>query len=811
MLIAKLAINETNNTFDKLYDYIIPDHLDIKPGFRVLVPFGRGNRLVQGIVLKISNDTLTENLKVINKALDDFPLLNEEMIKIAVFMRNNYFTTLFDSIKAMLPSGIWIDRTESYFYNHTNNTDIGSYKGVKKEIINLLKDETFALTIKIIEDRLNIQNIKQYLNELVNAGVLFMQSSTQQRTKNKKTKIISLATDIEVAKQRISKLRSSMYSIILEQFILNENLDIKTLCYETGASTQQVSALVKQGILQYVDMQVYRKPFVTGDKKYQDIILSPKQDIAYNQLKTLMISDKANCSLLFGVTGSGKTGVYIKLIMDTLKADKTAILMVPEIALTPQMIQKFLMYFGDDIAVVHSALSDGERLDEYSRLRQGKARIAIGTRSAVFAPLENIGIIIMDEEGESSYKSENNPRFHARDIAKYRCMYNNALLVLGSATPSIETYYNTTIGKYNISIIDERYGGTNLPEVIISDMKGGKLRDSAIGDELYECIKNNLKNASQTVLFINRRGDSRNLTCVMCAYTPECINCSTNMTYHSFNNRVICHYCGYSKEVPPVCPSCKSRHIKLTIPGTQRIENELYELFPGIKILRMDADTTNTKNSHQKILNDFRDGKADILLGTQMVTKGLDFENVTLAGVIDSDQGLYSEDYRAAERTFSLITQVIGRAGRRLKQGRAVIQTYSPEHIVITCAAMQDYIKFYEYEITQRSALLAPPFYDIIMITGIAENEHLVLTAMMNLRDRMKLLLNTYKDIDAKVIGPAPADIVRKNKKYRYHIVIRAKNTKELREFIRAVIFEFNKTNKNKLINIFVDINPVNI
>lgn len=811
MLIAKLAINETNNTFDKLYDYIIPEHLDIKVGFRVLVPFGRGNKLTQGIVLKISDATLTANLKVINKTLDDFPILNEEMIKIAVFMRNNYFTTLFDSIKAMLPSGIWIDKTESYFYNHNLDTDVNLYTGVKKDIINLLKDETFALTIKIIEKRLEIENIRPYLTELVHDSVIFMQSSTEQRTKNKTTKIVSLATDMEFAKQKISRARSSMYSIILEQFILNDTLDIKTLCYETGASPVQVTALVKQDILKYIDVQVYRKPFLTQTKKYENIILSEKQEIAYNQLKALMICEKPNCSLLFGVTGSGKTSVYIKLIMDTLKADKTAILMVPEISLTPQMIQKFLMYFGDDIAIIHSALSDGERLDEYNRLREGKARIAIGTRSAVFAPLKNIGIIIIDEEGESSYKSENNPRFHARDIAKYRCMYHKALLVLGSATPSIETYYNTTIGKYNVSVIDERYSGTSLPQVIISDMKGGKLRDSAIGDDLYNCIKNNLNNSKQTVLFINRRGDSRNLTCVMCAYTPECINCSTNMTYHSFNNRVICHYCGYSKELPAVCPDCKSRHIKLTVPGTQRIENELYELFPGVKILRMDADTTSAKNSHQKILNEFASGKADILLGTQMVTKGLDFENVTLVGVIDSDQALYAEDYRAAERTFSLITQVIGRSGRRLLQGQAVIQTYSPEHIVIISAAMQDYIKFYEYEIMQRSALLAPPFYDIIMITGISENEHMLLIAMMNLRDRMKLLLNEYKDITAKVIGPAPANIARKNKKYRYHIVLRAKNTKALREFIRAVIFEFNKNNKNKLVNIFVDINPVNI
>lgn len=811
MLIAKLAINETNNTFDKLYDYIIPENLNIEVGYRVLVPFGRSNKLVQGIVLKIMNSQITENLKLINKTLDDSPVLNEEMIKIAIFMRNNYFTTLFDSIKAMLPSGIWIDKTRSYFYNHTIDTDIDSYKGIKKDIINLLKNETFALTINIIENRLKVENINKDLNELVKNDVIFMQSSVGLRTKNKMTKIVSLDIDIELAKQKISKLRSSMYSIILEQFILNETLDIKTLCYETGASTAQVSALVRQDILKYEHVQVYRKPFLTQDKKYEDIILSEKQDIAYNELKILMNGDKPNCSLLFGVTGSGKTSVYIKLIMDALKTNKTAILMVPEISLTPQMIQKFLMYFGDDIAVIHSALSDGERLDEYNRLKEGKARIAIGTRSAVFAPLKNIAIIIIDEEGESSYKSENNPRFHARDIAKYRCMYNNALLVLGSATPSIETYYNTTIGKYHISIIDERYSGISLPEVIISDMKGGRLRDSSIGDELYNHIKNNIKNGNQTVLFINRRGDSRNLTCVMCAYTPECINCSTNMTYHSFNNRIICHYCGYSKELPPVCPNCKSRHIRLTVPGTQRIENELYELFPGVKILRMDGDTTRAKNSHEKILNEFVNSKTDILLGTQMVTKGLDFENVTLVGVIDSDQALYSEDYMAAERTFSLITQVIGRAGRRLEQGRAVIQTYSPEHIVITSAAMQDYIKFYENEIVQRRALLAPPFYDIIMITGISENEHLLLMAMMNLRDRMKSLLIGYKDISAKVIGPAPANIVRKNKKYRYHIVLRAKNTKELREFIRAVIFEFNKTNKNKLINIFVDINPVNI
>ena len=417
-----------------------------------------------------------------------------------------------------------------------------------------------------------------------------------------------------------------------------------------------------------------------------------------------MIDGTPRGCLLHGVTGSGKTEIYIKLIHDVISRGKSAMLLVPEIALTPQMVRRFYIHFGDNIAIIHSGLTASQRYDEYKRIKQQKARIVVGTRSAIFAPLEHIGIIIIDEEHEFTYKSENTPRYHAIEVAKARAAHHKCLVLMGSATPSVENYWLAQQGKISLVELTSRHNHMPLPDVIISDMRG-KVKNgniSTIGPDLAREISANLEKREKTILFLNKRGASRKLQCVDCGHIPECKNCSVPLVYHSKNNRLLCHHCGYSEPSYDICPNCGSARIRYEGIGTQKVEQELYELFDGIKVIRMDADTINGRTSHEKLIDDFANSDCDILLGTQMVAKGLDFDNVTLVGVLDSDGFIYSDNFRAQERAFALITQVVGRAGRRSTPGRAVIQTFTPDNSVIQTAAVQDYKSFYQSEIAIR-------------------------------------------------------------------------------------------------------------
>ena len=520
-----------------------------------------------------------------------------------------------------------------------------------------------------------------------------------------------------------------------------------------------------------------------------------------------MSQGKPEAALLYGVTGSGKTSIYIRLIQKALEQGKSAIMLVPEISLTPQFVNIFASYFGKAIAVLHSSLSVGERYDAWKKIRSGEVRLVIGTRSAVFAPCRNLGLLIMDEEQEYTYKSENSPRYHTREVAKFRCVQTGALLLMGSATPSVESMYKAQKGDYRLFELSHRYNARNLPEVLIADMKKelSAGNGSSISRTLQEELRKNIENGQQSILFINRRGASNFVLCGECGSTFTCENCSVSLTYHAANHRLMCHYCGHSEKLPECCSECGGKFI-FEGTGTQKVEKELSELFPGVEILRMDTDTVSHVGSHEKLLSSFIKKKIPILVGTQMVAKGLDIENVTLVGVISADQSLYVNDFRAHERTFSLITQVIGRSGRGEKEGRAVIQTFTPLNEVITLASRQDYTGFYEREIALRALAGTPPVSDLITVTVTGEDETSVLKGSVKLRKSFENYFQQFSDLE--ILGPVPASVAKVNNKYRFRISISCKNEKSVREIIAHVMRQFALDVSNRNVTVYADADP---
>ena len=586
----------------------------------------------------------------------------------------------------------------------------------------------------------------------------------------------------------------------------------KELCYFTGAANATLRSLEKSGILRLEHREVFRRVTVEAGERAAPPVLNAEQQAAFEGLDALAAAGRPAAALLYGVTGSGKTQVYLRLIYEALARGRTAMVLVPEIALTPQLLRIFASHFGDDIAVLHSSLRAGERYDEWKRVRSGQARVVIGTRSAVFAPLRNLGLLILDEEQESTYKSENVPKYHARDVAKYRCAQNDALLVLGSATPSVESMYHAKRGDYRLFTLRRRYNEQALPEVLIADMKK-ELRagnGTSLSGPLRAGLAAAMEAGEQSILFLNRRGASRMVTCGECGEVPTCPRCSVHLTYHSANGRLMCHYCGHSEPLPDACPSCGGA-LNFLGYGTQKVEEELHAAFPGREILRMDTDTVSATQSHEKLLSRFEKERIPVLVGTQMVAKGLDFENVTLVGVISADLSLYVDDYRAGERTFSLLTQVVGRAGRGAKQGRAVIQTFTPENDVIRCAARQDYDSFYEQEIELRRMRLCPPFRELFVLTASGPLESAVLRTCMRLRRSLEgwLAQPPFRDWELTVLGPAPASVAKINDRYRYRLTLAAQNTKEIRAMVAHLVRCAQTDKENKGVSVSAGVNPL--
>lgn len=605
-----------------------------------------------------------------------------------------------------------------------------------------------------------------------------------------------------------------------QQTVLNLLYDVgaaqlNEICEFCSVGKSVVDNLVKYGVCEYYEKEIYRNPYsnITSNCKKEEIILSNAQQKAFDTYNA-MLHSKGGTGLLFGVTGSGKTQVYLRLIDEAVAMDRDVIVLVPEISLTPQMLSIFHKRYGKQVAVFHSGLSLGERNDEYKRALRGDAKIVIGTRSAVFAPLQNIGLIIMDEEQEHTYKSERTPRYQTREIAKFRSKYNKALFLMTSATPSVESYSAALSGKYTLCEMTERYGDSKLPKVITVDMKqeiknGNK---SPISETLRDMIKENLERKKQTILLINRRGYNTFIACNSCGHVITCPNCSISLTYHSYNNLLMCHYCGFAKPLDNICPECGQNSIRYSGYGTQRIEDELSRLFPEARVLRMDADTTSKKFSHQKLFDSFSNGEYDILIGTQMVAKGLDFPNVTLVGVVNADNSLYDENYTAQEKSFDLITQVVGRSGRRNENGYAVIQTINPYNEVIKYASKQDYHSFYENEIALRKVLTYPPFCDIYSVSFISEDENnAALCAKAFFEFLVKLNKEEYSSEKIIVLGPSAAKISKLNNEYRYRLAVKCKNSKIVRKMLNDILNRLSKIKEYSGVSVSVDLNPTEL
>lgn len=620
-----------------------------------------------------------------------------------------------------------------------------------------------------------------------------------------------VATLLTVNENDLPKLTQKQKSVVDLLFDVN-TASVSEICEFCSVGVSVIKNLEKYGVISIYDKEVLRNPYkdvqITENK---DIELSPQQMKAYTTYSN-MLDGEGGTGLLFGVTGSGKTQVYLKLIDKALENQKDVIVLVPEISLTPQALSIFHKRYGDKVAVFHSGLSLGERNDEYKRADRGEAKIVIGTRSAVFAPLHNLGLIIMDEEQESTYKSERTPKYNTKDVANFRCKYNKALFLMTSATPSLETYSNALNNKYVLCELTQRFGDAKLPQVITVDMKqemknGNK---SPISAKLKELIEDTLDNNKQVILLINRRGYNTFIACNDCGHVITCPNCSISLTYHSASNRLVCHYCGYTKKLDNICPECKGDNIRYSGFGTQKIEDELAYLFPDARILRMDADTTSTKFSHEKMFNAFANHEYDIMIGTQMVAKGLDFDDVTLVGVVNADNSLYDESYNSAERCFDLITQVVGRSGRRDGNGKAVIQTINPYNQTLEYASNQDYKSFYENEIELRKLLTYPPYCDIISASFIGENENKVALCSKKF---FELLIEENEKYKHKIIvlGPSVAKIAKLNNTYRYRLSVKCKNSKNIRNMFNDIQKNISKIKEYKDVSVSLDINPYDL
>lgn len=733
-LIATVAVENTFFSAGEDYDYYVPAELEktIKCGMRITVPFGRNNIKRHGVIVKLfygMNSQLKEICAVDKKTNP----LSEEMVSLALWLKERCFCSTYECLRQMLPRG----------------TD---------------------------------------------------------KIKDKSTKMTRLSED-STQPVKLTPKQLSVYELLCDV----GSAGVSEVCEFCSVGKGVLDNLVKYGICEYFEKEVYRTPYknVSENGEMSPINLSEVQQNAFNTY--LKMLDTGGTGLLYGVTGSGKTQVYLKLIDEAISRGKDVIVLVPEISLTPQMLYIFHSRYGKKVAVMHSGLSIGERTDEYKRADRGEAKIIVGTRSAVFAPVHNLGLIVMDEEQEHTYKSERTPRYNARDVANFRCRYNNALFLMTSATPSVESYSAAVKGKYVLCEINERYGDSKLPEIVTVDLKkeiaqGNK---SPISKTLQSLIADNLDKHKQTILLINRRGYNTFIACNSCGHVITCPNCSISLTYHSYNNRLMCHYCGYSKPLDNVCPECGKNSIRYSGYGTQRIEDELERLFPDASVLRMDADTTSAKFSHQKLFDAFSRGDYDILIGTQMVAKGLDFPNVTLVGVVNADNSLYDESYLANERSFDLITQVVGRSGRRAEAGKAVIQTINPYNDVIEYASKQDYKSFFANEIQLRKLLTYPPFCDIYFISFICEDENkAALCAKSFFENLVELNRTDYKNEKLIVLGPSPSKISKLKNNYRYGLTLKCKNSKSVRKMLNDILKNIGKIKEYKSVSVSVDLNP---
>ena len=810
---VKVAVSAAPYSIDKPYSYLVPESLAAAavPGVRVMVPFGRGNKESEGLILARVQEPKLPGSKAIRQILDSEPVLDKAGIDLALWMRGRYFCTVFEAVKTILPAGLWYGLREIWSLAMEPEAARSAAVGIPGawQVLDLLEKQGGKADIRVLRDALG-DGAEKPLKAMKKAEILTCETDAKRKIADKSHRMVELAVNTEDAYALTEpKRRSAPARYEVVNFLATAGrTPAAEVSYYTGASARTLKSMEKAGLIAFSEEEELRVPSLDDVEPGPEIVLNEEQQRAFEEILGRVQAAKPSVTLLHGVTGSGKTQVYLRLVQETLALGKTAMVLVPEIVLTPQMMRKFSSYFGSRVAMLHSSLKMTERYDQWKRIRRGEVDVVLGTRSALFAPLKNLGLIVMDEEQEGSYQSENVPRYDAREVAKYLCVREKAALVFGSATPTVETAWAVEQGSYQKALLRRRYNENALPEVLIADLRQEILNGNPglISTPLRQELEKNLAAGEQSILFLNRRGSSRMLLCGECGYVPQCPRCSTAMTYHSANGRLMCHYCGHSEPAADTCPECGGwmKHVGA---GTQKVEEELRELFPEAGILRMDADTT--VGGHEEILQTFERERVPILLGTQMVAKGLDFENVTLVGVLSADISLYVDNYRAAERTFSLLTQVVGRAGRGGKTGRAVIQTYTPGNDVIRCAARQDYDAFYESEIRMRRLRRYPPFADLFTVTVSGTEEGRVLRAAVSVRETLRQLCRRPELAagEPEVLGPAPAPVVKVNNRFRYRCTLVGKNDKATREMLAWLQKDFAKDSANRGMNLFVDHN----
>lgn len=828
---------------DKPYEYYIPGEMreSVQPGVLVEVPFGGGNRKMTAVVRSLSDSSEKPGivLKPIQRVLSDCPVLSEEMLELCAFLKEYTLCTYGDAVRAAVPAPA-MSKITSYYMAVCSSTESEGLDEREAAVFRFIIEKKKA-TAQRIRDAFGF-DCTRILQKLEKGAFVRKEYEVkgQLGTVQRETAEADPNGNVEIER----KLRSANHRTVLAFLREHGEADYEEIAEHCGITRTQaksaVQSLAAKGLVSVKAEEIYRNHFTAehygseaGDRNGEvpELTLSHEQTRAYNAIVGLYESGLPKAALLHGVTGSGKTSVMMAAIDRVLRDGRSVIMLVPEIALTPQTVGVFFRRYGDRIAVIHSALSAGERFDAWRRIREGKADVIIGTRSAVFAPVSNLGMIIIDEEHEYTYKSDTNPKYHAHDVARFRCREHNAVMLLASATPSVSSYYKAKSGVYTLVELKKRYGGATLPEVVICDMRGST---ELVSPVLAERLMGDKQEGNQAILFLNRRGYNNYVSCRTCGKSLKCPHCTVTLTYHKIKNRpkaqagdeeaarsngyLTCHMCGYRSRVPEKCPECGKEHFLFMGCGTQKAEDDIAEAFRDFRVIRMDLDTTQAKFSHEELLGQFRNGEADILLGTQMVTKGHDFPKVSTVGVLNADGSLLLDDYRASERTFAMLTQVIGRAGRGDVPGCAVIQTWNPDNEVLALAATQDYETFYNGEIRVRKGLCFPPFCDIAVITLSSADEGHLNVVTVRMKERiLEHIKDDYGDVPLVVYGPFEAPVYRVQNICRMRFVIKCRLNKRTRAFISALMCEFGKastdrkTGKNTRITVSVDLNPTTV
>lgn len=805
---ARVIVDKRTKSLDKFFDYKIPDGLRVEIGSSVIVPFGPKNIPTEAYVFEISETTYAKRVKEIQKLSGKGIMFDRAMTEVIKYMREKYLCSYIEAVHACVPAGTEIKSVE---YICLFKDGVGTLSGKKKEIFDYLTENGGAVEYTGLCEKFG--DISAQLREMINDGVLKRSFDEIRNIKDKYVAVVSLAVTVAEAEKTIETIRrkAPMQARVLEVLLESEFISLKDLKMFIGECSSAVKSLTEKGFISKSLKETFRDPYNMYVKPETEKQLTDEQKTVLYDINTAVEDGRFDKFLLYGVTGSGKTEVFLRAVSKCINNGKQAIVLVPEISLTPQTVNRFTSRFGERVAVFHSGLSLGEKFDQWKKMRDGVCDVVIGARSAVFAPFKNVGIIVIDEEHSDTYKSEIAPRYDARDVAEFRMRAGNGVLLLASATPRIEDYYSTSKSGLKLLKMEKRYNNNSMPEIYITDMRA-ELKNgnkSMFSKVMYEEIKKNLENREQTILFLNRRGFSTFVSCRECGFVARCPNCNISLTYHKADDTLQCHYCGHTVKNYTVCPKCSSRYIRYFGGGTQRVEEEVKNLFPKASVIRMDIDTTGKKQSHQEILKKFETEKIDILIGTQMVSKGLDFENVTLVGVISADTMLNIDDFRSDERTFGILEQVSGRAGRGAKKGRAVIQTYTPDNSTILMCAEHDYLSFYENEIKMREMMWYPPFSEMICIQFSGSS----FQAVSNCARYFVKVMNMkhVSDGESRILGPVPCAVSKIKNKYRWQVIIKCPDADAYNIALTEARTACARSEQYEKVVVSIDKNPLHI